>query len=142
MKKFGYQIWKPETQYVRAALLKQMEINNTNINQPLAERNYKMISEEILDLEEHPELGKYTAGFSLTIWDMARNYKNFKGEENFEMGDVIVIYHTNEEGRKYAPCFLVVGNYFYGWSKDEFHLLRDYQPVQESWAKASGTELN
>lgn len=141
MKKYGYQIWKPETQYVRAALLQQMEINNVNINQPLPERNYKMISEEVLDLEEHPELGKYTSGFSLTIWDMAKNYKNFKGTENFEMGDVIVIYHINEQGRKYAPCFLVVGQYFYGWSKDEFHLLRDYQPVQESWSKASGAEL-
>ena len=141
MKKYGYQIWKPETKYVREALLKQMEINNVNIKQPLAERNYKMISEEVLDLEEHYELGKYTAGFSLTIWDMAKNYKNFKGKENFEIGDVIVIYHTNEEGRKYAPCFLVVGNYFYGWSEDEFQLLRDYQPVQESWVKASGTEL-
>ena len=92
-------------------------------------------------MKEHPELGKYTSGFSLTIWDMAKNYKNFKGTENFEMGDVIVIYHINEQGRKYAPCFLVVGQYFYGWSKDEFHLLRDYQPVQESWSKASGTEL-
>ena len=81
------------------------------------------------------------AGFSLTIWDMAKNYRRFKGEENFEMGDVIAIYHTNEEGRKYAACFLTVGQYFYGWSKDENHLLRDYEPVQKAWAKATGTEL-
>lgn len=141
MKKYGYQIWKPTDEFVRAALLKQMEINNVHINQPLPDGNYKMISEEILDLEEHYELGKYTAGFSLTIWDMAKNYRNFKGEENFEMGDVIVIYHTNEEGRKYAACFLVVGQYFYGWNKDENHLLRDYEPVQKAWAKATGTEL-
>ena len=141
MRKYGYQIWKPTDEFVRAALLKQMEINNCHINQPLPDRNYKMVSEEVLDIDEHYELGTYAAGFSLTIWDMAKNYRKFKGEENFEMGDVIAIYHTNEEGKKYAACFLTVGQYFYGWDKNENKLLRDYQPVQEAWAKAAKVDL-
>lgn len=139
MKLFGYQIWKPETEFIRAALLKQMEINNVHINQPLAQGNYKLFSEEVLDIDEHYELGDYPAGFSLSIWDVVKNYRKFKGEENFEMGDVIVIYQMID-GKKRAASFLTIGHYFYGWNKDENHLLRDYEPVQESWLKASGTE--
>ena len=139
MRKYGYQIWKPETEYVRKALIQQMEINNVNINQPLAEGNYKMVSEEILDADEHYQLLEGSAGFSTTIWDMAKNYRKFKGEENFELGDVLVIYHYDGE-RKYAACFLTIGQYFYGWTKNENKLLRDYEPVQQSWLKASGTE--
>ena len=140
-KLYGYQIWKPETEYVRKALLQQMEINNRFINQPLPEQNYKMVSEEILDVAENYKLVEGHPGYGTTIWDMAKNYRKFKGEENFEIGDVLVIYHTNEEGRKYGACFLTIGKYFYGWEKDENNLLRDYEPVQNAWAKASGAEL-
>ena len=142
MKKlYGYQIWKPTDEYVRAALLQQMEINNRFINQPLPEHNYKMVEEEILDVAEHYELMKGCPGYGTTIWDMAKNYRNFKGEENFEMGDVLVIYHTNEEGKKYAACFLTIGRYFYGWNKKEIKLLEDNETVREAWAKAAGVEL-
>ena len=140
-KLYGYQIWKPMDEYVRKALLQQMEINNCHINQPLAEGNYKMVSEEVLDTNEHYELLAGCPGYGTTIWDMAKNYRKFKGEENFEIGDVLVIYDTNEEGRKYAACFLTIGKYFYGWDRSENNLLRDYEPVQQSWAKASGAEL-
>lgn len=135
---FGYQIWKPVNNEAREAILKQMQVNHIFEKQPMAD-NYKMVSEEILNIRENYELSEHTAGFGLTIWDMAKNYRKFKGEENFELGDVIVIYHTYKEGKKTSPCFLTVGRHFYGWDKDANDLLRDYEPVQESWLAASRT---
>ena len=138
-KYFGYQIWKPTDDYVREAIKKQIEINNVFINQPLNKYNYKLVSEEILDTEKHYELKDSAPGYSATIWDFAKNYRKFKEHwQNFkfEIGDAIVIYHTFKAGEKTAPCILIVGDYFYGWSEDEFKLLRDYEPVQQDWEKA------
>lgn len=133
-KYFGYQIWKPKS-FMRKGIKEQMQINNRFISQPLAE-NYELVSDEILDTSKHYELKKGTPGFSTTIWDMAENYKNFKKDFNFEIGDAIVIYHTFIDGKKSYPSILIVGHYLYGWKKDGFDFLRDFEPVQESWKKA------
>lgn len=136
---YGYQIWKPVNSEARNAVLEQMQINNRFENQPMPD-NYKLVSEEIIDVYENSSLMRGTPGYGTTIWDMARNYREFKGKEAFEMGDVICIFHTNED-RRYGSCFLTVGSYFYGWDEKENHLLRDNEKVQQAWATATKTNL-
>lgn len=136
--KIGYQLWKATNATAREAILCQMELNNHFLNQPMAE-NYTLYSEEILDTDEHYCLTESAPGYHASIWDMAKNYRKFKGEDLFELGDVLCIYHFDDE-RKYASTFLTIGHYFYGWDKNENHLLRDYEPVQQSWLKATKTE--
>lgn len=144
--KYGFQIWKANDlentlkQWYGEVKESQTEYGNINrfTRQPTAESFTKVFEE----VSENEDLLTPTAiGYPCSIWGVADNYKKIKAREGVEFveGDILVIKLFTKDDELLNHCvFLYGGNSTVDreYKMYSFNLLRDYEPVRESWNKA------